>query len=130
MVHVLVSRTMRFYDTNSTRCKALRRSVVASLTDALVLVSDIRNHDEVAGEIQHARALTLHAIQDVEHARLASWVGRYDFERGLYAAARQTWEQVLAAHQRLLGEEHPDTLGSLNNIATVLDVQGEIRLRA
>ena len=58
MVHVLVSRTMRFHDTNSTRRKALRRAVVASLTEALVPVSDIRHHDKVAGEIQHARALT------------------------------------------------------------------------
>ena len=38
-------------------------------------------------------------------------------EQGDYAGARQLEERVLEARKRVLGEEHPDTLTSMNNLA-------------
>ena len=41
-----------------------------------------------------------------------------------YAEAEPLAVEVLAARQRSLGEDHPDTLRSLHNMATVLDALG------
>ena len=41
-------------------------------------------------------------------------------EQGAYAGARQLEERVLEVRARVLGEEHPDTLTSMNNLALIL----------
>ena len=46
-------------------------------------------------------------------------------EQGDYAGARQLEERVLEARKRVLGEEHPDTLTSMNNLARTLADQGD-----
>jgi hypothetical protein len=33
--------------------------------------------------------------------------------------ARELHEQTLAAHRRMLGEDHPDTLASMDNLETM-----------
>jgi hypothetical protein len=35
-------------------------------------------------------------------------------------------EQALAVRRRMLGEEHPDALGSMNNLAATLWAQGDL----
>jgi hypothetical protein len=42
------------------------------------------------------------------------------------ARARELHEQVLTAPQRLLGDDHPDTLVSQNNLARTLYGQGDL----
>jgi Tetratricopeptide repeat len=42
------------------------------------------------------------------------------------AGARQQFEQVLEARQRLLGEEHPDTMTARANLAGTLYAQGDL----
>ena len=39
--------------------------------------------------------------------------------------ARQLYEQVLAARQRLLGDDHPDTLHSMNQLTAVRQDLGQ-----
>ena len=34
-------------------------------------------------------------------------------------------QQTLQLREKVLGQEHPDTLGSMNNLAIVLDSQGK-----
>ena len=45
--------------------------------------------------------------------------------RGDYAGARPLYEQALAIRQRVLGEGHPDTATSLDNLAGLLYSQGD-----
>jgi tetratricopeptide (TPR) repeat protein len=40
------------------------------------------------------------------------------------AQAEPLYRRVLEAHERVLGGEHPDTLGSLNNLALIFQSQG------
>ena len=43
---------------------------------------------------------------------------------GQFAEAEKEYRAVLAIRERLLGPEHPDTLTSRNNLACVLEAQG------
>jgi len=44
--------------------------------------------------------------------------------QGRFAEADKLYRQTLEIYRRVLGEEHPDTLGSMNDMAMVLDSQG------
>ena len=44
----------------------------------------------------------------------------------LYPQARGLFEQALAVRRRVLGEEHPATLTSMNNLALTLSAQGDL----
>ncbi len=46
--------------------------------------------------------------------------------QGELPAARRLLEQALETDRRLLGEEHPNTLLALNNLAWTLHAQGEL----
>ena len=46
-----------------------------------------------------------------------------------YAEARPLYERALAIHEKVLGPEHPDTAMSLNNLALLLQAQGDLRRR-
>jgi tetratricopeptide (TPR) repeat protein/tRNA A-37 threonylcarbamoyl transferase component Bud32 len=45
---------------------------------------------------------------------------------GLYDAALPLDEQALATRRRVLGDEHPDTLLSINNLGMLLEAQGKL----
>ncbi|MFO0859473.1 MAG: tetratricopeptide repeat protein [Phycisphaerales bacterium] len=45
---------------------------------------------------------------------------------GLYDAAFPLQESALATRRRVLGEEHPDTLTSINNMGFLLEAQGKL----
>src|SRR5262245_39738540 len=47
------------------------------------------------------------------------------FQQGRYAAAVPLAEQALAICLRVLGDDHPDTAGSLNNLGLLLQAQGD-----
>ncbi|KAK8036751.1 hypothetical protein PG994_015248 [Apiospora phragmitis] len=44
---------------------------------------------------------------------------------GKYSEAEEMDRQTLALKETVLGREHPDTLGSMNNLAIVLEMQGK-----
>ena len=46
---------------------------------------------------------------------------------GRYAEARDLDQDTLDRRRRVLGEDHPDTLSSANNLATDLRELGEVR---
>jgi tetratricopeptide (TPR) repeat protein len=52
----------------------------------------------------------------------AAW---YANDMGQYEAAREMNQSALEARKKVLGREHPDTLMSMNNLASVLDSQGK-----
>lgn len=47
------------------------------------------------------------------------------FDQGDYPAAHLLEERCLAIRSRVLGDEHPDTLNSMNNLAETLNAQGD-----
>jgi tetratricopeptide (TPR) repeat protein len=46
-------------------------------------------------------------------------------QQGKYEEAEQMHRQTLDLKKKVLGEEHPSTLGSINNLAEVLRQQGK-----
>jgi tetratricopeptide (TPR) repeat protein len=52
----------------------------------------------------------------------AAW---YADDMGQYEAAREMNQSALEAREKVLGREHPDTLTSMNNLASVLNSQGK-----
>ena len=61
------------------------------------------------------------------HRQLLNRMGIYlQFGAGLYNAARDCFEQALTIARTNFDEEHPDTLNSMNNLASMLKAQGDL----
>ena len=78
--------------------------------------------------VPHALAAASHAAADAAVGASIVWLltetGVYWTKRGQLADAARVLSQALAATQRAVGAEHPDTLASMNNLANVYLVQG------
>jgi hypothetical protein len=78
----------------------------------------------------HAELLFARGVSQVESAIEASEIGLTTAilasAQGDHAGARQLQEQVLEVMTRVLGEEHPATLTSMNNLAVTLNGLGEL----
>ncbi|MSV28375.1 MAG: tetratricopeptide repeat protein [Bryobacterales bacterium] len=59
------------------------------------------------------------------NARFLGSLGAFQLSQGAYAAAELPMRRALAARERVLGAEHPDTLGSVNNLALLLERKGD-----
>ncbi len=47
------------------------------------------------------------------------------YRNGDYTRAEPLYRRALEVRERVLGEEHPSTLSSINNLAGLLDSKGE-----
>jgi tetratricopeptide (TPR) repeat protein len=65
------------------------------------------------------------AIEEAIRACLLERVGRCQQSLGQYASAEASNKQALLLRKKVLGHEHPATLTSMNDLATVLDRQGK-----
>ena len=124
-VHTLVSRTTRFSDRSLDALVPWRECAARVLTEEMRQAADIRLHTHLEPWVEHARELTGTA-DDLASVNLLGWVARYDFERAAYALARSGFEREREFHERVLGEEHRDTLTSMNNLASTLQEQGDL----
>lgn len=97
--------------------------VVAALTERLASAGDIRSHGALMFDV--AQAQGLHTTLHPRGVALGLRLGRFHTARGAYGAARLVEERCLAAAERLLGDEHPDTLTSMNNLAYTLRKLGQ-----
>ena len=52
-------------------------------------------------------------------------LGQFLSDNGLYPPAEPLLRRALAAYERVLGAEHPSTLGSVNNLAYLLERKGD-----
>ena len=66
------------------------------------------------------------AAASAECADLLNRAGGYFHGRAAYSAARPLFERALAIYEKVLGPEHPDTATSLNNLAVLLQAQGDL----
>ncbi|NTU42546.1 MAG: tetratricopeptide repeat protein [Nitrospirales bacterium] len=124
-VHTLISRTMRFLSQHEERRASLRQAAVQALNAVLPQVADIRSHLELEDWVGHGRELSSSGI-DLETMELLGWVARYDDERGAYPSAKRLNSRQYESYKHLLGEDHPDTLNSMNNLAETLRAQGDL----
>ena len=56
----------------------------------------------------------------------STWLGLYDYGAGRYASARDLQQRTYDTLRRILGEDHPDTLTSANNLAENLRDLGDL----
>jgi tetratricopeptide (TPR) repeat protein len=71
-----------------------------------------------------AKWITPRGMKDLESAYLLSSVGEYLFNRAEYREAQTYDEQALRIYQAVLGEQHPSTAASLNNLGLVYRARG------
>jgi hypothetical protein len=125
-VHGLVSRTVRFREQASPeRRDRLRAATVDVLNRELAAVIDPRAHPLLELPVAHARELARHA-DNLAQAHLLGWVARYDYERGHYRSSESARRRESDTLIRLLGEKHPETLGSLSGLADTIGEQGDL----
>jgi tetratricopeptide (TPR) repeat protein len=65
--------------------------------------------------------------QKLQYADITSAIGVYHQTLGRYEMALKMQEGALTVRRGLLGEEDPSTLGSMHNLASVLDDQGKYK---
>ena len=61
----------------------------------------------------------------LQRANILHKASSYDKAQGRYGAAYKRAKEAQTTYQKLLGKEHPDTLTSMNNLASVLGNQGK-----
>ena len=123
-VHVLISRTVRFKDSQPERSEMLHDAAIRALITKLSIIADDRVHSELRLYITHARAL-VNSKDDLLTADLMYWVARYDQLQGAYKSAEILHRREWDIRTRFLGDEHPDTLTTMNNLAVTLSSQGD-----
>jgi tetratricopeptide (TPR) repeat protein len=103
---------------------------VGKTTSRLVEVipsGDIRTRDVWTAYLPHAvHVAGLPELYETEErASLLHRVGECEKTLGQYGAAEWAYRQVLAREEKVLGNEHSDTLTTRNNLAMILDQQGK-----
>jgi tetratricopeptide (TPR) repeat protein len=89
--------------------------------------SDLRNPRDwkLLGSVRpHAEFLS--RVSEFGLATLGVWLGLVASAQGNLPGARKIRERVLEVSRRVLGEEHPDTLTSMNNLSHTLWFQGDL----
>lgn len=124
-VHPLVTRTLRYRGEYAERRDGLRQASILVLNKTLEPVTDIRTHKELEKEVLHARAL-IATIANDNDANLLGWVARHDYERGDYRSAKTFLERQRDVLSSLHGEEWPETLTAMSNLAQTLQSQGNL----
>ena len=105
-----------------------RERVIRQLNHALPS-PEYRNWPQCERLLPHAMA----GRQAIEDQRLESEVAanlllktaNYLYGRAQYEQAKPLYQRALAIREKALGPDHPDTAGSLNNLAALYDSQGQ-----
>jgi hypothetical protein len=131
LVHTLVGAVAQYVDPDPERSESFHAKAVTVLRDWLAArddVHDLTHAAQLESHLTHARHIIAPLDQSADGtlAALAQQVATLDYARGEYTSARRICAQVLAARVQLLGEEHPYTLASKNNLAEILSAQGEL----
>lgn len=122
------------YATTRRRRSCGRSSVQVRVSAALMRTQSVCFPDRVKGGAHptpHRRVSIPLIIDDCCGAVAGSSTSRSCAHRALghgdLAGARDLIEQVLEVFTRILGPEHPDTLTTMNDLATTLWDQGDLR---
>ena len=122
-IHPLVAAaTIHLFKLDKT---ALHRQLADVLLERTASVLDIRMHEGFLEEIQQVRELG-QMLEDESGVRMLLRAGRFEHVRGRYTETRSLVARALALARRVLGEEHPDTVASMNNLAVTLKDLGDL----
>jgi hypothetical protein len=125
--HALVARTMRFHDNNTSRTSTLQTAAGAALTELLDdFIAAGAADPGRQGLIAHGRELLRRSGRETQLGHLPDRIAQYDFMRGDYRAAAAALAELLADRRETLGDEHPDTLTAMADLALMLWAQGEL----
>ncbi len=85
--------------------------------------------DECESLFLHAKCVTkfhyIHTALLLQRATLLENIARYDESQGRFEAAYLQYKDILQTRESKLGKTHPDTLATMDNLAGVLQRQGE-----
>ncbi|MCF1511698.1 tetratricopeptide repeat protein [Streptomyces glomeratus] len=123
-VHALVSRTLILDPEAAHLRPTLRRAALAATTRLMQAVYTPGRLD-LADVMPHARAL-VEELDTGESLDLLDSVARYDYESGQPAGAVHHYQRLTEARTTRLGEDHPDTLASRNNLAGAYRAAGDL----
>jgi tetratricopeptide (TPR) repeat protein len=126
-VHTVVQYTMRHGDPAGGEAAVLRRALRDAAVPALIALlqdaPDVRKHALMGLDVAHAKHLADKPSTD-EEAVLARRIARFEHERGNLRESLAFARRELLAQNRLLGADHPETLGTRLNIALVTGLMG------
>jgi serine/threonine protein kinase len=103
------------------------------VTDLMINTFKVSNQSEARGNAVTAREVLDKASKDIDNgwsndpelkAKMLFTMGRTYASLGLYTRAQPLIEQAVEIQRRVLGPEHPDTLSSLNLLASDLRREG------
>ncbi|KAK3341084.1 hypothetical protein B0T25DRAFT_329824 [Lasiosphaeria hispida] len=126
-IHRLVQISMLSWLTR----KGERKEWTAKVLQRLVDVFPFPKHDNkeewmrYLPHTQHALQLRKRTDDEEVPPDLLSKVGTSFYNLGKYQEAEQMHQQALQLSEKVSGQEHPDTLTSMNNLALVLRGQGK-----
>ncbi|MGM7443127.1 tetratricopeptide repeat protein [Streptomyces tunisiensis] len=123
-MHALVSRTLTLHP-ETTRLKPTLRQAALTATMRLMQAVYTPGRLDMVDVIPHARAL-VEELDISESLALLDSVARYDYESGQPASASHHYQRLTDARTTELGEDHPDTLTSRNNLASAYESAGDL----
>jgi TolA-binding protein len=83
------------------------------------------DYAEALVRFQAAEKLTDRTRDPLEWARVQFGIGMVDYDRGRYGDAERLFREVLKERERILGEEHTDSLEARSQLETALYYQGK-----
>jgi hypothetical protein len=92
-------------------------------------MENIKGSEVKAAQILDAAAAKIDGVyshQPEVEASVRDTLGQFYMELGLHGPAEQHLRRALGIRQKVLGEEAPDSLGSMRNVASLLRVQGKL----
>lgn len=101
-IHTLISRTVRFHDSQPERTDLLQTAVFQALTSELSQSDDPRVHCEIRLAVTHAREL-VNQSNDIQAANLMGWIARFDHVRGAYGSAENLLRRECKLRRLFLG---------------------------
>ncbi|WP_371597752.1 tetratricopeptide repeat protein [Streptomyces sp. NBC_00564] len=123
-MHALVSRTLTVHPETTRLRPALRQAALTATTHLMQAVYTPGRLD-LADVMPHARAL-VEELDTSESLALLDSVARYDYESGQPASASHHYRRLTDARTTQLGEDHPSTLTSRNNLASAYESAGDL----
>ena len=127
-----VTRTPDPYDPHRTPDAITRaRDTATTLLDTAMpgVPEDIATWSAWRRLVPHIDALAEYATPDTDTditARLLNQAGRFLHAQGAVDRATNNFARAHHAYARVLGEDHPDTLGTRNNLASAYESAGDL----
>ncbi|KUO11277.1 tetratricopeptide repeat protein [Streptomyces sp. DSM 15324] len=123
-VHTLVSRTLRFADTDLRRRDSLRQGALRELTEVLEESKSHFVHRTLTHHLPHVQEL-LHSMEGEDIWHLANEASRVYAELGDGRGALALYQRLHEASSGVLGSHHPITLKTLAGLGIAQGLVGD-----